>query len=452
MSTKPTITALATPAGESAIALIRVSGPLCLEIAQSAFRRSQEVIPRQANLGRYRSVDNQVIDEVLYTFFAEGQSYTGEAVLEIACHGNPLIARKILEDLETRGCQLAEPGEFTRTAFLNRRMDLSQAEAVMELIQAKSEKAIEVAHRHLRGGIGDKIRALVEKLTTLCAHLEAYIDFPEEDLPEEDQAGPLAELAQIISEVDRLIETHQFHDALSQGVRLAILGAPNAGKSSLLNVLLDQNRAIVSDTPGTTRDFITERITFGGLNLELIDTAGLRTADSDLESQGIERSLQVANEADFTILVIDSTEELPNLPQNILERLNPDNSLVAENKTDLPSTRSLQNYLPHLPHHRLSALTQDGLSELKQLLHQKLEALVELPGEATVVVNARHRNLLATGRQLLLEGQQKLLDQIPAELAASDLREALETIAQITGSFDHEDLLDQIFQNFCIGK
>ena len=452
MPNKPTITALATPSGESAIALIRVSGPLCPDIACQAFCRSKATAPRQAYLGRYRSVDGQIIDEVLYTYFAEGHSYTGEDVLEIACHGNPLIARKILEDLEARGCQLAEPGEFTRTAFLNRRMDLSQAEAVMELIHAKSEKALEVAHRHLRGGIGDKIRTLVEKLTTLCAHLEAYIDFPEEDLPEEDQTGPLAELAQILNEVDRLIETHKFHDALSQGVRLAILGAPNAGKSSLLNILLDQDRAIVSDTPGTTRDFITERITFGGLNLELIDTAGLRQAASDLESQGIERSLQVANEADFTILVLDSSADLPDLPKDVLERLNPDNALVAENKTDLPSSRDCSQYLPALPHLRLSALTEDGLEPLKQHLHQKLEALVELPGEATVVVNARHRHLLASGRQLLLEGQQKLLDQIPAELAASDLREALETIAQITGSFDTEDLLDQIFQNFCIGK
>ena len=452
MSEKPTIAALATPAGESAIALLRISGPLCAGLTRQAFGRAADPIPRQACLGKYRDQAGNILDEALYTYFQEGHSYTGEAILEIACHGNPLIARKILEDLQARGCQLAEPGEFTRTAFLNGKMDLSQAEAVMELIHAKSEKAIEVAHRHLRGGIGDKIRDFIEKLTRLCAHLEAYIDFPEEDLPEEDQSGPLAELNGLLQDINQLIDTHQYHDALTQGVRLAIVGAPNAGKSSLLNALLDQDRAIVSDTPGTTRDFISERITFGGLNLELIDTAGLRKPASDLESQGIERSLQVAGEADFTLLVLDSTEDLPELPAEALENLTPDNAVVCENKTDLPNSQTFSDYQPALPHLRISALTTEGLAGLKQHLHTRLEALVELPGEATVVVNARHRQLLSQGRELLLEGRQKLQDSIPAELAASDLREALQTLAQITGAFDTEDLLDVIFQDFCIGK
>ncbi len=452
MTDKPTIAALATPAGESAIALVRVSGPLCAGLAKDAFGRYAEPDPRKANLGKYRDLAGNILDEALYTLFEEGHSYTGEGTLEIACHGNPLIARKILEDLQARGCRLAEPGEFTRTAFLNGKMDLSQAEAVMELIHAKSEKALKVAHRHLRGGIGDKIRGFINKLTRLCAHLEAYIDFPEEDLPEEDQSGPLAELSALLQAIDRLIDTHQYHDALTQGVRLAILGAPNAGKSSLLNALLDQDRAIVSDIPGTTRDFISERITFGGLNLELIDTAGLRNPASDLESQGIERSLQVAGEADFTLLVLDSSEAPPELPKEALQNLTPENAIVCENKTDLPNSQTFPGFQPALPHLRISALTSEGLGQLKQHLHERLEALVELPGEATVVVNARHRQLLSQGRQLLLEGRQKLQDHIPAELAASDLREALETLAQITGSFDTEDLLDVIFQDFCIGK
>ena len=452
MPGKPTITALATPAGEAAIALLRVSGPLSGTIAQEAFGNQSPPPPRQATLGTYRNLAGHPIDQALHTYFAEGASYTGEATLEIACHGNPLITQKILDDLQKRGCRLAEPGEFTRTAFLNHRMDLSQAEAVMELIQAKSDKAIAVAQRHLRGGLGDRVRELTDRLIQLCAQLEAYIDFPDEDLPDEDQHGPRAELAAILTEVDRLIETNRYHEALSQGVKLAILGAPNAGKSSLLNALLDKDRAIVSDTPGTTRDFISEHITFGALNLEVIDTASLREGGSEIEQIGMERTLNVADNADFQLLVLDSADAMPTLPPAMLERLTLENCIVVENKTDLETSQDLRDLLPALPHCQISALHGDGLDALRQLLHTHLEALVELPGEEAVVINARHRQLMDTGRQFLLDAQHKLATNAHEELAANDLRAALESISTITGTADTEDILDAVFQNFCIGK
>ena len=449
---KPTITALATPVGESAVALIRVSGTLVPQIAQEIFGRKSLPKPRQAHLGNYRDLNNVALDQALYTYFEKDGSYTGESTIEIACHGNPLIAQKILEDLLARGCQLAEPGEFTRTAFLNQRMDLSQAEAVMELIQAKSEKALAVAQRHLCGGLGENVRAITAPLIRLCAQLEAYIDFPEEDLPEENQEGPRAELGEILSGIDRLIETNRYHDALSQGIRLAILGAPNAGKSSLLNAILNKDRAIVSDTPGTTRDFLAERITFGGLNLEIVDTAGIRDGGSEIERLGMEHTLKVAENADFYILVIDTTDNLPKFPETLLGKLTPANCLIAENKIDLQDSKTLTEYIPELSRQRISALCGKGLAELKTDLQEKLEAFVELPDGETVVINTRHRILLEEGQKHLLEGQQKLATNGPAELAASDLRAALEKISSITGTTDTEDLLDEIFSSFCIGK
>ncbi|MBT3471077.1 MAG: tRNA uridine-5-carboxymethylaminomethyl(34) synthesis GTPase MnmE [Opitutae bacterium] len=452
MSEKHTITALATPVGESAVALVRVSGALVPQIMQEIFGRKSLPKPRQAYLGNYRNLENVVLDQALYTYFEKDGSFTGDSTLEIACHGNPLIAKKILDDLQARGCRPAEPGEFTRTAFLNQRMDLSQAEAVMELIQAKSEKALAVAQRHLRGGLGENIRTIKEPLIRLCAHLEAYIDFPEEDLPEENQEGPKRELRKILNSIGRLIETNRYHEALSQGVRLAILGAPNAGKSSLLNAILNKERAIVSDTPGTTRDFIAERITFGGLDLEIIDTAGIRDGGSEIERIGMEHSLKVAENADFYILVIDTTENPPDLPKNLIEKLTPANCLIAENKIDLQESKNFTEYIPKLSRKRISALCGKGLDELKAGLQEKLEALIELPDEETVVINTRHRILLEEGQKHLIEGQKHLAKDGPAELAAIDLRVALEKISSITGTVDTEEVLDEIFSSFCIGK
>lgn len=452
MTGKPTITALATPVGESAIALVRISGPQSEVIARDAFSLASPPLPRQASLGTYRNRAGQPLDQALYTYFAEGVSYTGEATLEIACHGNPLIAQKILDDLQERGCHIAEPGEFTRTAFLNQRMDLSQAEAVMELIQAKSDKALAVAQRHLQGGLGDRIREITDRLIQLCAQLEAYIDFPEEDLPDEEAKGPRADLARLLSDVERLIETNRYHEALSQGVKLAILGAPNAGKSSLLNALLDKDRAIVSDTPGTTRDFISEHITFGALNLEVIDTAGLRTGGSEIERIGMERALKVAETADFLLLVLDTTDSFPSLPTALTDRLAPENTLVAENKIDLPESRNFDQQLTALPHCRISTLTHNGLDHLKAALHKKLESIIDLPGEEAVVINSRHKQALEQGRLLLIDAQQTLGVGAPEELAANDLRTALGVISSITGSAGSEEILDAIFQSFCIGK
>ncbi len=448
----PTIAALATPAGEAAIALIRISGPLSESIAVDVFSRVCPPPPRQACLGHYHNVDGDFVDKVLYTFFSQGHSYTGEASLEITAHGNPLIARKILDDLQDRGCRLADPGEFTRTAFLNQQMDLAQAEAVMELIQAKSDKALSVAQHHLQGGIGKKVQALSKKLINLSANLEAYIDFPEEDLPRENESGPLAQIREILREMDKLIETNRHQEALTHGVRLVILGAPNAGKSSLLNNLLDQDRAIVSDSPGTTRDFISERITFGSMSLEIIDTAGLRHGGSSIEKAGMKRTLEIASSAGFFLLVLDTTTKSPDLPPEILKGCTASNTLVVENKIDLPESQKHSKKLAELDHLRISALTGQGLDELKKILQEKLEELIDLPGEEAVVINSRHRKVMEKGRSLLLESQQKMTAGMPMELVASDIRASLETISSITGKAGTEDILDEIFQNFCIGK
>ena len=452
MPTADTIVALSSPSGESAIALIRLSGPACAELALAITQRSQPLKKRYAHFAKYIDVNGIQIDDCVITYYAHSQSFTGESMLEIAPHGNPMIVQKILADLMARGCRPAEPGEFTRTAFLNGRMDLSQAEAISDLIRARSDRSLEVAQRQLHGSVGRKMSELTERLLGVMAQLEAYIDFPEEDLPGEDQAGPASELRKLIEEIGDLMETQRYSALLHEGIKTLIIGEPNVGKSSLINALTGAVRSIVSDIPGTTRDYISAFMMLGSWRIEILDTAGLHEAGDAIEKIGIDHTIEQAETADFFLLVLDANLPYPTLPSSLLQRMNPANTIVIENKTDLPSAQSCADFLPDLQHVRTSLLKRKGLADLREIWQKSIDVSLTHGQNDGVVVNARHAASLREAVDALELASSKLKLGDHSELIVADMREAVEHIEQVVGRVDNERMLDRLFKQFCIGK
>ena len=453
MPATDTIVALSTPAGESAIALIRLSGPACSVLSAQILGREQALAPRYAHFGTYADVTGVTIDDCVFTYFELGKSFTGEAMLEIAPHGNPLIVQKILADLMSRGCRLAEPGEFTRTAFLNGKMDLSQAEAVSDLIRARSDRSIEVAQRQLHGSVGRKMSELTDRLLSVMAHLEAYIDFPEEDLPSEDQQGPASELRKLIADVLEIIDTQRYATLLHEGVKTLIIGEPNVGKSSLINALTGSDRSIVSDVPGTTRDYISAFLMVGPWRIEILDTAGLHEAGDAIEQIGINHTIEQAETADFFLLMLDAALPSPTLPESLLARMTTKNTIVIENKIDLPNASEHHEFMADFQHARLSLQQHDGLQAFRDLWTDSIESAVQQPNATDgVVVNARHANALCEACDSLKLAAQKMKEDDLSELIASDLRSAIESIGKVVGKVDNDRMLDSLFKQFCIGK
>ncbi len=446
-----TIVAPATPAGTSAIAVVRVSGPNCPALATALFGKSLPA--RKATQADYRNLAGDVIDNVLVTYFAGPQSYTGDDVLEISTHGNPLISQLVLDDLLKRNCRAAEAGEFTRRAFLNGRLDLSQAEAVMDLIHARSARAVALANQQLRGSLGQHLTSLTDGLLLALARVEAYIDFPEEDLPTEDRTIVTDEVAAVLRGTDRLLATHRYGDLLRDGIKTVILGEPNAGKSSLLNALLGRERALVSPEPGTTRDYLEERVIVGAHCLRLIDTAGLNPDPGIVEKLGINKTFERVEEADLILLVIDAAKPAPPLPPEIAAKLHPDTTLVVLNKMDLlPDTQPVAQIPAGLPTLSLSALTHQGLPELESRIGVFADRFLPTHAGDQIAINARHADALRRARECLEVARQNLACHGPTELLASDLRGVLDAYGEIGGRIDNEAMLDQLFSTFCIGK
>jgi tRNA modification GTPase len=446
-----TIAALATPAGTSAIAVLRVSGLESAKLAQDIFGETPP--PRVARRGDYHERRGALLDDVLFTFFLGPNSYTGEDSLEISCHGNPFIAQKILEDLFARNCRPAEPGEFTQRAFLNGRMDLSQAEAVMDLISARSERALAAANQQLRGALGKRMNSLVAGLLDVLARIEAHIDFPEEDLPPEDRGCLERELARLINETDRLLATSHYGAILRGGIKTVIVGPPNVGKSSLLNRLVGRERALVSAEPGTTRDFIEEQILIGPYGLRIIDTAGLNSSPTPLEKLGMAKTLDCVAEADLLLLVMDASQPVVEIPPVLAEIKTPESRVIVLNKSDLiiDSTvaPSKTNCIPLV---RVSALTGFGIQSLAEAIVSQVDIFQESFDKDFIAINSRHANALENAKAWLADAQKKLADDMPSELIASDLRGVLAAYGEISGKIDNENVLDRIFASFCIGK
>lgn len=469
-STNDTIVALATPAGTSAIAVLRISGPLCAGFSKSLYAIS--LSPRRAHVVRHRDAgSNRILDTVVATYYESPASYTGEDVLELSCHGNPFIVRRLLDDLCARGCRLARPGEFTQRAFLGGKLDLSQAEAVMDVIRARSERALAAAQQQLDGVLGRHLARLNSELLDALARVEAYIDFPDEDLPAEDRDLVRSAVDRVLAGTRRLLATQRYGEILRQGIRTVILGAPNAGKSSLLNRIVGYERAIVSAEPGTTRDFIEENFLTGAHSVRLIDTAGLNPAPGEIERMGIEKTYERARAADLLLWVIDLSAPTPALSREIIALAHSPAILVVGNKADLVSpdhaarTLSIDELAkaglpaalaPHVGTLAVSAQTGDGVPALIAAIEKVAEGFQDQTGDEIIAVNARHAHALERAKVSLEAALQLLRAEAqspsPPELIASDLREALESMGEIQGKFDNERMLDRLFATFCIGK
>jgi tRNA modification GTPase len=441
-----TIAALSTPSGTGAIAVLRVSGPEAGEVAAKVFK-GPALKPRQAHFGKLTAADGSVIDEVVLTFFKAPASYTGEDTLEISCHGGVLVTRRVLERLLQAGARAAGPGEFTQRAFLNGKLDLTQAEAVMDVISAQTDRALSAARRQLGGALGRTILALRDDLLGIVAHVEAYIDFPEEDIDPDTGTALRNRITALRGRLESLMATADQGRLLREGVRTVLAGAPNAGKSSLLNRLLGFDRAIVSDRPGTTRDTIEETVSLDGFPLRLVDTAGLRGAAGDeIEEAGMTRTLAELTDADLIVEVVDASQPPP--PPLPHAEGTAEKWVRVLHKSDLPAHPGWQS-ADGVP---VSSLTGDGLDVLRARLVEVITRGGAAFEQSGVAVNARHKAALETARDALTAALAEFAAGSSAEFVALDLRLALEALGNIVGRVDTEDLLGVIFSQFCIGK
>lgn len=444
-----TIAAIASPPGTGAVSLVRISGPLAFAVVSSATggRITADSPPRTALRGRILDADGSTLDDGLFTLFPAPRSFTGEPCAEFTGHGGLLVTRAVLDRILACGATPAGPGEFTQRAFLNGKLDLTQAEGVMDLISAQTRLALRAARGQLEGALGRRTTAARDALLETLAHLEAWIDFPEEDIHPEAGADLLARLRASLATIDSLLATADQGRVLREGVRTVIYGPPNVGKSSLLNRLLGCERAIVSELPGTTRDTIEETVSLHGLPLRLIDTAGLRDGADAIESAGIARTVRQLETADLLLETADASlpppAATPPVPEPSGKRLR------VLNKCDLPEHPAWKN----VDAVRISCATGTGFDQLAAAIRDTLGFGDADWGDQSVAINARHQASLRAARSALLAAIAILAQPGGApELAAIDLREALDALGEIPGKVDTEDLLGVIFSRFCVGK
>ncbi|PIE55017.1 MAG: tRNA uridine-5-carboxymethylaminomethyl(34) synthesis GTPase MnmE [Dethiosulfovibrio peptidovorans] len=452
-----TIAAISTAWGDAGISIIRISGPDCQDIARATVRTVtpfDQLRPRFMNNGILLDESGTPIDEVLLVLFVSPKSFTGEDLVEIHCHGGSLVAQRCLERCIQGGCRHAAPGEFTRRAYENGRLDLAQAEAVNGIIQARSNEALRAASRTLQGELSQRIRELYDELLLLSAELEVGIDFPEEDIPyiaEEDAASRIETLIQDLRD---LLDRCTTGCLLREGIKVALIGRPNVGKSSLLNALLQESRAIVTSVPGTTRDVIEEVITHRGIPLRLMDTAGLRESPSDeVEAIGIQRTSKAIEKSDVVLWILDGSKPLEGIDRSMIASLSDRPHLVAINKSDLPNSldeTALTALAPDSWVFRISAQERHGLDEIK-------EAIVDLAAkigtlDASLNVTSRQVGEIRAAIQALAEGRDVISTMGDQSLAAQALTEARSCLERILGLQDDEALLDVVFSQFCVGK
>ena len=456
MSDLDTIAAIATAPGEGGVAIIRISGPRCFAIADEVFACAAPPPSRRAGgtfvHGRVMEADGVAIDEALLLIMRAPHSYTREDTVEIQGHGGPVVARRLLQRVLAAGARSAEPGEFTKRAFLNGRLDLAQAEAVLDLIRARTDRAAAAALEQLEGGLSKRVNALYDRLLAVAANVEATLDFSDQEIPDYVLDPVVDELRATLAGLNELLATWTEGHVLRDGATVVIAGKPNVGKSTLLNALLGRNRAIVSDQPGTTRDTIEESIVLNGYPLILVDTAGLRDTDCNIEQEGIRRTQQELAAADLCLYLVDARTGPDADDQRVLAGLPPEKTIQVGHKSDLAKTNAIvaTNSAKMI---YASSIQADGLNTLRAAIVKKLD--LGIPHSTQhAVISERHRAHLLTARDQAESALRHLAKNAGTalDLTAAQLREAVEQLGLITGREFHDSLLESVFGRFCIGK
>jgi tRNA modification GTPase len=460
MGNRETIAAVSTPLGIGGIGIIRLSGPRAWPIARKLFiphRPASRIKTHHLYLGRILDpTTHQSLDEVFLSYMAAPKTYTREDLVEINCHSGPLVLKKILNLVLNQGARLAEPGEFTLRAFLNGRIDLTQAEGVIELLQAQSDQALFQANKLLKGELKEKIIAIQDNLLSLLAQLEAAIDFPDEELEIISPQAWNQELTQqALQPLEILIQAYEDGRIFREGINLVIVGKPNVGKSSLLNRLLQQERAIVTAVPGTTRDTIEEPLMIQGIPFRLIDTAGIHQAREEVEQAGIARSRQKMTEAHLVLFLLDRSSPLDEKDLDLYEEIKDQPHFIILNKMDLPAGLKEEELLRTFPHDRrltLSARTGEGLEALKNQVVEWFQKDHPLETAPALVPTLRQKIILEKALEALQEAHREMSQKVSAEFIAVNMQEALDQLGSLVGKSTPEDVLEKIFSRFCIGK
>ncbi|RKD31376.1 tRNA uridine-5-carboxymethylaminomethyl(34) synthesis GTPase MnmE [Thermohalobacter berrensis] len=456
-----TIAAIATAPGEAGIGIVRISGNKAIEIADKVFKgkRIEKLSEAEERKLIYGYIidpeDGKKIDEVLAVYMRGPYTYTREDVVEINCHGGIIPVRRILEVILKNGARLAEPGEFTKRAFLNGRIDLAQAEAVMDLISAKTDTSFDVSLNQLEGSLSKEVSKVREILLKMLAHVEASIDFPEHDIEEVTYDNLQNEGKEVLSRIEKLLSTADTGKILREGLKTVILGKPNVGKSSLMNAILRENRAIVTDVPGTTRDIIEEYVNIRGIPLKIIDTAGIRDTDDIVERIGVERAKELVQRADLVFVVFDISHDLSDEDIKIAELIKDKKVIVITNKIDLPkkvSKEKIKELLPDKPIIETSIVEGVGLDLLEETLKNMFFSGDITIKDRAIVTNVRHKDLLIKAKKNIEDALNSLQMGIPIDCIEVDIKDCWENLGQITGDTVTDDIIDRIFEDFCIGK
>ncbi len=446
---KDTIVANATPLTASAVSIIRISGKDALNIGKSIFSKKEDIKPRKAYFGKFIDENGEIIDEGLFLYFKAPKSFTGEDVVEIQVHGSVPVVKKIIKEAIKKGARFAQPGEFTKRAFLNGKIDLTQAEAIAQLIEAKSEKASKAAVNLLEGKLSKEIKFLKEKLININMLIEAELNFPE-DVEEIDETVIKKDLKEVIDKIKQLLSTYKKGKLIREGIKLAIVGRPNVGKSSLFNSLMGYERAIVSDIQGTTRDFIEESFTLNGIPVRLIDTAGIREAKDEIEKIGIQKTKEKIEEADIILFVFDVSKGLTEEDLKIYEEVKYKKPIVVGNKSDLILDKNQKKYyFKDIIY--TSVKTKEGINQLEEEILKELYLTEE--SDTEIYINLRHQEILEKALNILNKIYKNFENYLNfKEILMLEIREAENYLSEIIGEISTEDVLGKIFSSFCIGK
>src|SRR5262245_28514935 len=451
MNLDDTIVAIATPPGRGGIGIVRLAGPEATAISALVRQLKHGLAAGRVAFGAViEPATGERIDEAVVTFFARPHSYTADDVVEISAHGSPVVLRHIVELATARGARLAEPGEFTMRAFLNGRIDLAQAEAVRDLIEAQTLYQAKVASQQLEGALSRRLQPIKKKLVDLVAVMEAGIDFAEDDVAVLPAEEIISRVREIQVPLEQLRASFAYGKIVHEGLTLAIVGRPNVGKSSLFNRLVERERAIVTATPGTTRDLVTETVALGGIPIKLVDTAGIRHSTDEAESIGIRKSYEALSEADMVLVVLDSTREVGSEDQELVSACAGRRALAVANKSDLVGARSLR--VDGFKVFRTSAVTGEGMDALRQEILTQVSGSAGGEHESGFLTNIRHQRLVEESLTSLAAAGQAVERETPHEMIMLDLYGALRPLDAITGETTTDDILNLIFSSFCIGK